>query len=215
MSDLIVCGWYTPDYSVWADKLTANLSDLGLPHDFVQVEKPRGGWEKTTMLKAGEVLDAMDRHPGKVVIFLDVDCEVRSADKLRDLATIPGDVGFYLRTKWRRGGGTRIGTRSGTMVFKPTAAARRFVEVWRDQSEAAPKYSVDQDSLAVAMGKVQECVLSFLDVRYCAVATDKLADAWVLHASASESAWKAKKIQKFINRLLTSRRGRVPVPVLA
>jgi hypothetical protein len=215
MTEMIVCGWYTPDYRVWADKLFENLDALGLPHDFVEVEKPPHGWEQITMLKAGEVLKAMDRHPDKVIVFLDVDCEVRSAERLRELAHISGDVGFYLRTKWRRGGGVRFGTRSGTMVFKPTDAARTFVEVWRDLSDTAPAYAVDQDSLTVAMGKVPQCVLSFLDVRYCAVATDKLSDPWVLHSSASASATKAKKIQKLLVGLVTSMRGRVPIPVLA
>ena len=77
----------------------------------------------------------------------------------------------------------RWGARSGTMVFRPTPAARRFVEIWRDLSDTAPVYSIDQDSLAVAMGK-SPCTLDILDGRYCAVPKDNLQDPWIFHYSA-------------------------------
>jgi hypothetical protein len=78
------------------------------------------------MAKASQLLAAMDRHPGEVIIFLDVDCEVLS--DLSPLAGITGDVGFYVRTKYRRSGGMRFGARSGTVVVRPTPAARLYVK---------------------------------------------------------------------------------------
>ena len=42
----------------------------------------------------------MDRHPDKVIVLLDVDCRVLG--DLSPLAEIGGDVGFYVRTKYRR-----------------------------------------------------------------------------------------------------------------
>jgi len=204
MTDYAICGWYTPDYAHWKDRLVANLEGLGLEGDFVEVERPAAGWEKITMLKAAQVLAAMDRHPGKTVIFLDVDCLVVNKDKLLELANIEGDVGFYLRTKFRRNGGIRWATRSGTLVIRPTQAARQFIEAWRRLSDAAPGYSVDQDSLAVAMGK-SPVSMTFLDVRYCAVPSDNLPDPWVFHDSASKGVRKVKKIERLFARLFRKR----------
>lgn len=210
ITDYIICGWYTPDYRPWRDRLVENLDACGLPHDVVEVARPLGGWEKTTMLKARQVLSAMTRHPGKTIIFLDVDCLVVDADKVRALAAIKGDVGFYLRTKFRRGGDVRFGTRSGTMVFQPTPGARQFAELWARLSDIAPAYSVDQDSLAVAMGHAPDCLFSLLDRRYCAVQSDNLTDPWILHSSASNGrADKARKWKKRLARLLTPRPARV------
>jgi hypothetical protein len=58
----------------------------------------------------------LDRHPGEVVTFLDVDCEVLG--DLAPLAAVTGDVAFYIRTKYRRSGGMRFGARSGTVVVR-------------------------------------------------------------------------------------------------
>ena len=185
---LIVCGWYTPNYASWAEKITTNLDALDLPHDFVRVEKEGKYWQTVTLMKAQQVANAMVRHPDKTIVFLDVDCEVLNAGAIRAMESLAGDVGIYLRTKYRRAGGVRFGARSGTMFFKPTPGARSFVAKWVQLSRNAPPYSVDQDSLAVALGNVPEAMVHFLDVRYCAVAGDKLPDPFVLHTSASATA---------------------------
>lgn len=202
-SDFIICGWYTPDYTPWANNLIQNLDDLGLPHDIIAVPALSGGWEKITMGKAAHVLAAIDRNPGKTIIFLDVDCEVIRADKVRELVQVDGDVAFYLKTRFRRAGGIKWETRSGTLVVQPTQEARKFVEVWRDISAMAPIYSIDQDSLAVAMGRVPGCVFHILDVRHCAIAYDKVADPWIFHSSASFTIPKARKWKRRIARFFS------------
>src|SRR5262249_52148718 len=72
----IVCAYYTGDYRPWADLLISNLDFMRIPHDIVEVSKLPGGWEANTMAKPAQLLAAMDRHPGRTIIFLDVDCEV-------------------------------------------------------------------------------------------------------------------------------------------
>jgi hypothetical protein len=47
---------------------------------------------------------------------------------LSPLSQLSGDVAFHVQTRRRRNGGVRFRLRSGTLVIKPTAAARRFVE---------------------------------------------------------------------------------------
>jgi len=145
-----VCGWFTPNYRPWTDKLIASLNALGIPHDVVEVPRLPGSWEANTMAKPAQILAAMDRHPERVVVFLDVDCEVKAP--IDGLASITGDAGFYVRTRYRRFGGIRFGARSGTVVIRPTAAARAYIEAWTAAARQAPRGSVDQAAQMVAMG---------------------------------------------------------------
>jgi hypothetical protein len=184
---VVVCGWYTPNYAPWAREIEANLDALGLPHDFVCVEAQGVYWQTVTLMKAQQALNAMLRHPDKTIVLLDVDCHVLSAPAITALEDMPGDVGFYLRTRFRRAGKVRFGARSGTMVFKQTPGAYAFVRKWVELSGQAPPYSVDQDSLAVALGKTPSLV-HFLDVRYCAVVGDQVSEPYVLHANAAASS---------------------------
>ncbi len=199
---MIFVGWYTPDYQPWADTLMANLGGQRLLYDFVCVERPAGGWEKRTMIKADQVLKAMERHPGQTLVLLDVDCAVISEARALALADLRGDVAFYLCTKFGHRGKVRFSCRTGTMVFKPTPAARRFVETWRKWSEIAPPYAVDQDSLIVSLGKTPGCVFEPLDVRYCATKNDRIPDPWIFHDCASEGGDKISSIRRSISRLL-------------
>ena len=93
---------------------------------------------------------------------------------LSPLAGIGGDVGFYLRTKWRRSGGMRFGARSGTVVVRPTAGARAYVELWRRMPRGGALGDVDQTALMVAMGRVPWASFTMLGVEYCATDGDKV-----------------------------------------
>ena len=199
--DFIVCGWFTPDYRHWWNTLRKNLDEIGAPHDFVEVRKSDGGWEANTMRKPHEILAAMDRHPDTTIIFLDVDCTVPGGiEGLSELASIPGDVGIYLRTKWKPHGSPWIGTRTGTMVFKPTAAARLFVERWCEASLTAPRHCTDQDSVRHAFGGVPGLSVTFLDQRYCALPKDNHPAPVILHNNAPKQG-KSTRLQKIIGRL--------------
>jgi hypothetical protein len=181
----IVCGWYTPDYAHWLSTLVPSLEAVGAPHDFVEVPKTAGGWELNTMCKPREIAEAMRRHPGKVVIFIDVDCQALAP--LDDLAEIGGDVGVYIRTRYRSNGDPKIGPRSGSMVFRPTRKALEFVEAWIDEGSRAARFGVDQDSLAVALGRVPGLSVTTLGVEWCAVPADKCERPKILHDSASRT----------------------------
>ncbi len=198
----VVCGWFTPDYRPWWDNLRAELDANGAPYDFVEVAKQSGGWESNTMRKPAQVKAAMQRHPDKTIIFLVVDCSVPGGYAgLERLAGTSGDVGFHFRTKWRRSGGHRLGPRSGTMVFKPTESGRAFVDAWIKETGSAPRYTVDQTSLAVAMGRCPNVAITMLDVSYCAIPDDKCAEPIILHDRASKSAPKPNRLARLFNRL--------------
>jgi hypothetical protein len=196
MVDYIVCGWFTPDYAPFADKLRANLDRLGEPHDFVPAPKRNGGWEANTMAKAQHVLDAMDRHPGKTVIFLDVDCDVNAT--LAPLAQGRADLGFFVQEATRKNGRARALVRSGTLALKPTA--RLFVERWAELS-CNPAYGdVDQDALTLALA-TPNVTFEHIDVRWCCTESDVCSNPVVMHHFASRGSAKISHTRRRLVRL--------------
>lgn len=179
----IVCGWYTPDYEMWADKLRANLDDLGEPHDIVEVAPMGGGWEANTCRKPEQILAAMERHPDETLVFLDVDCSVRRG--IGTLANMDGDVAVFMRARIGRSGKSRLSIRSGTLVIRNTPLARLFVEHWRRLSDREPNGSVDQTTLPLAIASVPGLSVAVLDNSYCAVPGDDVRDPVILHHNAS------------------------------
>lgn len=180
----MVCGWYTEDYFPWWQALERDLLAHSQPYDFAPVVRPEFavGWEATTMLKAREIKRALERHPDKVIVFLDVDCRVTAS--LAAIAELRGDVGVFWhsnRNKWRH---IRAHIRSGTMVFKPNDAAHRFVDRWMELSKNARYGDVDQDSLLLAL-QTSDVTFEQLDVKWCKCKSDACADPIIIHDSAS------------------------------
>lgn len=200
MPNLIVAGWYTEDYAHWLPRLRASLDKFGHEHDFVEVHKAAGGWERNTMRKPAQILAAMDRHPNRTIVFLDVDCEV--LDPLDGLAGISADVAMHFRCRYMRDGTPRLNARSGTMVFRPTAGARSLVERWALLSLNAPRGAVDQRTLPMAIATTPGASVAVLDVRHCAVPNDRVSDPVILHDSASRSIVKIPSWKRTLNAMM-------------
>lgn len=198
--DFIICGWFTPDYRHWWDRLRKSLEAIGAPHDFVEREKVDSGWEANTMRKPHEILAAMDRHPDTTIIFLDVDCTIAGtyAD-LVELAAIPGDVGFRVRTGQRRRAQKPFcRVRSGTVVIRPTNRARAFIEAWRKAGAEMHRYSVDQDTMLLALGRVPGLTITCIDNRFCVAPRDAaVPNPVIVHDWASKDSHAGKWAQRF------------------
>lgn len=197
MRDWVICGWYTPDYRGWAEALQANLEEVGAPFDLVETAKVQGGWERNTLRKPFESQAAIKRHPGKTVVMLDVDAQVvGTLDELDDIFRIEGDIGAFVRTKFRSSGKPLFAPRSGTMVFRPTPKAQALANEWIEACRHAPRYAVDQDALLVALGKVPSLSLTMLPIEACGTQADNCKFPVVLHDQARGEARKAGKIRK-------------------
>jgi hypothetical protein len=186
--ELIVAGWFTPDYRPWAAKLVASCEAVGVPHDVVEVHKLAGSWERNTCRKPAQILAALDRHPGRTIVFVDADAVVLG--DLAPLARIRGDIGIRMTAKHKAGRGVRVKVLSGTIVVQPTPAARAFIEAWKRQCEAAAVGDNDQMAFGMALGAVTGIAIEPLAVRYCAVAGDRLLEPVILHDSASRNTAK-------------------------
>ena len=120
----VVVGFYTPNYAEIAEDFRRNLQDKAIPHHLYSVDRIGETWIGETLRKPSIVLRAMEDHPGKSIILMDVDCSVRGP--LEPLLT---DADVALRLIHRRQKCSRAS--SVVVVFHPTEAARRLAENWK------------------------------------------------------------------------------------
>jgi hypothetical protein len=200
--DWIVCGWFTEDdkYRPLADRLAASLNQVGTPYDLVATPKLSGGWEANTMAKPGHVLAAMNRHPGKTIVFLDVDCRV-----IGDLAPLvksaTSDIAIRFRAK-ARNNRMWMTPRSSTMVFRPTEPARRFVLAWADASKGAPQGTIDQTTFVTTLCRSPGVSFSHLGPEWGAMPEDRCPKAAIVHLGASnDGVKKVRGLRYLMGRL--------------
>jgi hypothetical protein len=169
VADWIACGWFSDDpvYRPLAVKLATSLDAIGAPYDLVCVPKVSGSWESNTLAKAGQALAAVMRHPGKTVIFMDVDY-IATGD-ISWLAQAPGDVAMQLVARRRKNGSARLAPSAQVMVFKPNEAARRFIEAWIELGREPRPGDTSEAFLTLACA-IPEVSISSLDHhRVCSV----------------------------------------------
>jgi len=111
---IIVCSFSTPDeyYANHARELKAQLEELGLGHELLEVQKGHGeDWADVTRKKIGFIKDVCDRNPDKMVFWIDVDCRITHlpdyiANSSADLIGFqrsfgaPMQIGYHNRTRF-------------------------------------------------------------------------------------------------------------------
>lgn len=193
MQNWIVVGWFTPDYRHWAERLATSLENTATPYHLRACDKGQGFWEAETMRKPRIVRGLRELYSDKTLILLDVDCEVRrSLDPLA--ASIIGDVAAYVRAKTagRAKDRARIKVMSGTMVFRPTPGADRFIDAWEEALSECESTDVDQTALMIALGRATNFTFQPLGAEYCALDRAAHPDPVILHDNASLNAVKAR-----------------------
>ena len=195
----VVCGFYTPDYKGWFDNLCSSLDLYKQPHDFVVVPKVRGGWEVNTLAKAFHVLDALNRHPDRAIIWLDVDCTVRG--DLSPLAILRGDICLPFAIKSRRGRAVNLRAHSGTMVIKPNELAKGFIKTWAEHSSQMPFGDDDEAALALTIAQCPDVAITNLDRKWFGTGGEQSRHI-IVHDYASRETRKVHKIMRFIHRHL-------------
>lgn len=167
-ADWVVGAWFTPDYAHWCVPFRASLERVGAPYHILARERIGSGWASETMQKPQVVRRLLDLNPGKTLVLLDIDCQVRKCPS-QLLATINGDVAAYIRAK-RSGRGkdrARIKVMSGTMVFRPTPGARRLLDAWEAAAAECDADDVDQTSLMIALGRATDFTFQPVGPQWC------------------------------------------------
>ena len=188
-SDLVVCGFFTPDYRQLAAALADDLAPYHAFHLFA-VSKDNDSWVSVVQRKPKIVLQAMELYPKTTIVLLDVDCSVRGPiDAMTD---VPGDVSAYVKLKQIRRllsprEQTLVHVSSRSMVFKPNERARKFLSDWDTEIRTA-KYHQGGCERALRMTLFRATYLAFspMDERYSGreitVASD---EDVIVHDSAS------------------------------
>lgn len=147
----IYIGYYTPgDYEKDARTLTESLDAIGLPHDLINIGTG-GTWQEITQRKAIIVKEAMIKHAGRPVVYLDVDCLVIRKPPM--LYGLNCDVAAALF------GGKVLC--SGTVYFGPTKKAMEVVDRWIQINAQYPTHlpdgrdAWDQRTLQMAINQVK------------------------------------------------------------
>lgn len=197
---MIVCGWYTPDYLVWKSQLVMSLDRHGIPHDIIAVDRVGDDWAGETLRKASQLQDAMRRNSGKVIVFLDVDCLVTG--DISPLADLSGDVAVYMQARVRRkgwhSGRYAMHAITRTIVVKPTAGSRAFVQTWVEHSEAAQFGDVDQTSFLTAMGASHDTSFQPLAWKWSATMRNP---GVIVHDQASKNTPKLTRLGRLWRKL--------------
>lgn len=188
-SDIVVCGFFTPDYRALAAKLAEEIAPFQ-PFHFVAVSKEDDSWASIVQRKPRIILQAMDTYPKSTTIFLDVDCSVRG--QFAAMADVPGDFSASVKIRLTK---TLFSSREKTvvhvgaraMVFKQNDRARRFLRDWDDEIRTA-EYPQGGCERALRMTLFRSHYLAFtpMDKRFSGREITKATeDDVIVHDSAS------------------------------
>jgi hypothetical protein len=192
----VVCGWFTPDYRPMAEALAQQLAVHGAPHHILAAEKT-GSWARQILRKPNMVQRAMREHPNDVIVFMDVDCEVRGP--LDDVSKTAADLTCSLFVKRRRGR-QRNDLSSRVIVVRPTPGAHQLVNHWIQQCQEAnsiaPEYG-DECALMVALSRCTTASWSAIDPRFAGRELPQApAGAVIVHDSAHESSSTMRRVHR-------------------
>ena len=125
LDDLMVVGYYTINtpYEKEAQKTIRSCVALGLNHDFLGISN-LGSWQANTRYKAQFMIDMLDKHKGKKLLYVDCDAIIRSVPSL--FANYNCDVAVrYQDFRWRKNE-----CLSGTIYMENNIKTRKLCEIW-------------------------------------------------------------------------------------
>lgn len=200
-TEFIVTGFFTPDYATLASTLGKNLAEYRVSHHLYAYAKIGGSWGSQTLQKPAALITARRDHPGKVLILMDVDCQIRG--DISSIIQMEGDVGLRLKRK-----ATKLGYAlmpcARVVVVKPTRGGTAFVEAWETgcQERLGKGGSDERALLAIIENSQGRFSVTVLPQRYVGTELrDASDDAMIVHDSAhdpSRSAWTMRKaVQKY------------------
>ena len=131
-TSFIVTGFFTPDYFPLADALSRNLIEYGISHHLYARAKSVGQWGHQTLQKPSVLKAARLDHPNKVLILMDVDCQVRG--DISAMLEVTGDIAVPMgRKPMKNGTALKPGTR--VLLVRPTAQTDIFLKVWDEMCQ--------------------------------------------------------------------------------
>lgn len=135
----LVVSFHTPDpwYTSHANRLRSSLRDFGLECEIHVLEDP-GTWKSAACLKPGFILDMLEKHEGRPILFLDADATLEQFPVVFD--GMDADMAAHYR------GGREL--LSSTLYFSNTDSSREIVRGWAQRCVEQPDRRFgDQENL--------------------------------------------------------------------
>ncbi len=188
----IVIAYYTKNslYETKIDVLRRSMERLQIPYDIHAIES-LGNWYKNTQIKPSIILQKLNEHTNKNIVYVDADAEFFSYPNLFDQIPEEYNVAAYEldHTQFRR---KNVGKEllSGTLFFRNNNASQMIIKQWIKYCHVHSKIW-DQAALKQAIGD------SFfkLPPQYCCI-FDYMKDI----SNPVIKHYQASRQQKFIER---------------
>ncbi|MAG30646.1 MAG: hypothetical protein CL908_07125 [Deltaproteobacteria bacterium] len=175
----VVCAFFTESYRDEIDRLEVSLRAFDIPYRFRRYS-PLESWEATTGIKPGFILDCLDEHPGKDVLYVDADAFIRRP--LGDFGQFEGDLGLHFNLNLVQPGRLR----TGTIYARPTSATRDFLSEWSAIQSRRPELN-DTEGFkeACALPAARDVRFFCLPIEYVKVFDRDRISAYIEHFQAS------------------------------
>lgn len=202
MTDIVIGGWYTPDYEPLAAKLIHQLDTFGLPYLFLPVGNISGNWEKKTRMKPIMAQTLLNKIDGASLLLLDVDVVIHGPKSaIFNGANLDADIGLTMNGKISKSKGTtKMHPNSGTMVLNPTVRTSRLLENWINAGEKAPLLATDEATLGAAICNTPGLRIEMLHERMSAGPRTK--DPVIEHSGRTGRRSKFVRIRNTTDRLM-------------
>jgi len=123
----LIVSFYTDAYAPLAKQLEGCARRWGLDCDIRHIQS-RGSWQQNTQYKAQFILEMMQGHPDRDILWLDADAAILAYPVLFD--DFAGDVGVHYKDG--------VELLSGTLFLRNKAAVRGLVLAWIVENKNNP-----------------------------------------------------------------------------
>jgi hypothetical protein len=207
--ELVVVGFFTPDYRAMAEGLAASIDKNANPvrtsYHLYAVPKPEGTeWHDIILMKPQIVLRAMAEYPNSPIVLMDVDCRISgNIDGLADVKS--GDVGVRYTGKMHSSNNSVDWFTSRVMVVRQTEMARLLMVNWLRLCQCAAVKN-DETLLSVAIRVTPLARLEIIPFEFSAVEEHKIGGRVpvISHVSAHSASRPGHSIKMFFRN---GRRG--------
>lgn len=193
----IACAYCTPDYLELAKHMRSSLEKFSIPL-FLKEIADQGTWEKNTLIKPSIILECLNQHHDKDVLYIDTDAVMVKRPDLLDHITT--DIALYVNAHKGKRGLLSFRANSGTVFIRNTAMSRKFLQIWIDKQASANRFTVDQDTLSQAIAACSGLTITTLPKSYYKIFDQQSDDTVIEHFQASRKKTRARKSVKKTER---------------
>ena len=179
-SDVLMIGFFTPNYQSLAETFAANCRDVCMDAHLYAVDA--APWEKAVLRKPEIVQRAARDYPDRTMMLIDVDCIIKNPVQF----TLRGDVAFPLRVKIKRGHQDILAS-SRVLAFRASDAFQDFAASWRGETLRPDLAWGNEESALLRTLSFSNLCWQLMDVQHSALELHEAPkDAVIIHDSAHD-----------------------------